>query len=92
MEARPATKAPKARARAAQNHLINCGVKDLAVRATFKRGAPLLKVARTAKSLTPQFMRWFCAALALAFGALVAGLASIVLGYRQVIRNYIQNK
>jgi len=37
-------------------------------------------------------MRWFCAALALAFGALVAGLASIVLGYRQVIRNYIQNK
>jgi hypothetical protein len=34
-------------------------------------------------------MKWFFAGLALAFGALVAGLAAIVLGYRQVIGRYI---
>ena len=37
-------------------------------------------------------MKWFYAGLALSLGAFVAGLASIVLGYRQVIRNYIKNK
>lgn len=35
-------------------------------------------------------MKWFYAGLALAFGALVAGLASIVIGYRQVIGRYIE--
>jgi hypothetical protein len=35
-------------------------------------------------------MKWFFAGLALAFGALVAGLAAIVLGYRQVIGRYVE--
>ena len=34
-------------------------------------------------------MKWFYASLALAFGALAAGLASIVIGYRQVIARYV---
>ena len=37
-------------------------------------------------------MKWFYAGLALSLGALVAGLASIVLGYRQVIGHYIEDK
>ena len=37
-------------------------------------------------------MKWFYAGLALSLGALVAGLASIVLGYRQVIGNYVRDK
>jgi hypothetical protein len=37
-------------------------------------------------------MKWFYAGLALSLGALVAGLASIVLGYRQVIGQYIEDK
>ena len=37
-------------------------------------------------------MKWFYAGLALSLGALVAGLASIVLGYRQVIGSYIEDK
>jgi hypothetical protein len=40
----------------------------------------------------PVIMKWFYAGLALSLGAFVAGLASIVLGYRQVIGNYIQDK
>jgi hypothetical protein len=36
-------------------------------------------------------MKWFFAGLALTFGALLAGLASIVLGYRQVIGRYIEH-
>lgn len=35
-------------------------------------------------------MKWFYAGLALALGALAAGLASIVVGYRQVIGRYIK--
>jgi hypothetical protein len=35
-------------------------------------------------------MKWLYAGLALAFGALLAGLASIVLGFRQVIGRYIE--
>lgn len=37
-------------------------------------------------------MKWFYAGLALSLGAFVAGLASIVLGYRQVIGSYIEDK
>ena len=37
-------------------------------------------------------MKWFCAGLALCLGALLAGLASIVIGYRQVIDSYIEDK
>jgi len=37
-------------------------------------------------------MKWFYAGLALSLGAFVAGVASIILGYRQVIGNYIKNK
>ena len=37
-------------------------------------------------------MKWFYASLALSLGAFVAGLASIVLGYRQVIGSYIEDK
>jgi hypothetical protein len=37
-------------------------------------------------------MKWFYAGLALSLGAFIAGLASIVLGYRQVIGNYIRDK
>jgi hypothetical protein len=47
--------------------------------------------ARTAK-LFPVIMKWFCAGLALCLGALLAGLASIVIGYRQVIDSYIEDK
>jgi len=34
-------------------------------------------------------MKWFLAGLALSLGALLAGLASIVIGYRQVITRYV---
>ena len=37
-------------------------------------------------------MKWFYAGLALSFGAFLAGLASIILGYRQVIRRCIEDK
>lgn len=37
-------------------------------------------------------MKWFYAGLALSLGAFLAGLASIVLGYRQVIGSYIEDK
>lgn len=37
-------------------------------------------------------MKWFYAGLALSLGAFVAGLASIILGYRQVIGHYIEDK
>lgn len=36
-------------------------------------------------------MKWIIAGLALAAAALAAGLASIVLGYRQVIGRYIED-
>jgi len=37
-------------------------------------------------------MKWFYAGLAISFGAFLAGLASIILGYRQVIGHYIEDK
>lgn len=36
-------------------------------------------------------MKWFYAGLALALTAAIAGLASIVLGYRQIIERYIRS-
>ena len=50
-----------------------------------------LAAARTAKTF-PVIMKWFYAGLALSLGAFIAGLASIILGYRQVIGNYIRDK
>ena len=50
-----------------------------------------MAAARTAKTF-PVIMKWFYAGLALSLGAFIAGLASIVLGYRQVIGSYIEDK
>ena len=47
-----------------------------------------LAAARTATCFPP-VMKWFFAGLTLCLAALLAGLASIVLGYRQVIARYI---
>ena len=45
--------------------------------------------ARTA-TFIPPLMKWFLAGLGLCLAALVACLASIVFGYRQVIGRYIR--
>ena len=45
--------------------------------------------AARAAGILPDIMKWFYGGLALALGALVAGLASIVVGYRQVISSYV---
>lgn len=47
--------------------------------------------ARTVEISSAHSMKWIIAGLALAAAALAAGLASIVLGYRQVIGRYIED-